>query len=157
MGFLVEFTRSLKDDCLVLGVAKDNSLAERLEYSNWSILKTYILSLSVLSLIRYESSFLFGLFMIFHKLSSLIPSMKMLFIIVFRIYRFYQFIINLVQIGAFMLFSQIINIRYNTFIKNGKFKICSGNCCHSNRMFQIENFVFFIDYKDVGVLVKLSK
>ena len=157
MGFLVEFTRSMKDDYLVLGVVKENLLTERLEYSSWSIFKTYILSLTVLSLIRYESSFLFGLFMIFHKLSSLIPSMKMLFIIVFRIYRFYHFIINLVQIDAFMLFSQIINIRNNTVLKNGKFEIFNGNYCHSNRMFQIENFVLFIDYKDVGVRVKLSE
>ena len=60
MGFLGVFTDSMADDCLVLGVAKDKSVAGRLEYSNCSILKSIILSLT-----RYESSFLFGLFTIF--------------------------------------------------------------------------------------------
>ena len=45
---------------IVYGVAKDKSLAGRLECFNCSISKPAILSLA------YESSFLFGLFMIFH-------------------------------------------------------------------------------------------
>ena len=39
MKFLGAFTRSVEDDSLVLGVAKDKSLAGRLEHSNvqyWS-------------------------------------------------------------------------------------------------------------------------
>ena len=60
MGFLGVFMRSMEDGCLVLGGVKDKSLAERLEHCNWSILKSIILSLT-----RYESSFLFGLFMVF--------------------------------------------------------------------------------------------
>ena len=47
-------------DNLVLDVAKDKLLAGSIKYSNWSILKSTILSLA-----RYESSFLFGLIMIF--------------------------------------------------------------------------------------------
>ena len=42
---------------LVLGVKKDKSFVGRLEYSNWSILKSTIISLT-----QYESSFLFALF-----------------------------------------------------------------------------------------------
>ena len=34
MEFLGAFTRSVEDDSLVLGVAKDKSLAGRLEHSN---------------------------------------------------------------------------------------------------------------------------
>ena len=44
--FLGVFTRSMLDDCLVLGVEKDKSLAGRLENSNYSILKSTILSLT---------------------------------------------------------------------------------------------------------------
>ena len=58
MGFLGVFTDSMDDDCLVLGAVKDKSLAWWLEYC--SILKS-----TKLSLTRYESSFLIGLFTIF--------------------------------------------------------------------------------------------
>ena len=37
---------SMEDDCLVLSVVKDKSLFGRLEYSNCSILKSTILSLT---------------------------------------------------------------------------------------------------------------
>ena len=58
MGFLGVFTDTMDDDCLVLGAVKDKSLAWWLEYC--SILKS-----TKLSLTRYESSFLIGLFTIF--------------------------------------------------------------------------------------------
>ena len=55
MGSLRVFTDSRDDDCLVLGVAKDKSLAGRLEYSNCSIkLASVQLKLVILSLTRYE-------------------------------------------------------------------------------------------------------
>ena len=72
MIFLGIFTDSMEDDCLVLGVAKEKSLAGRLEHSNCSILKSTISSLT-----RCKSSFLFGLFTIFHWIiKSLILSWR---------------------------------------------------------------------------------
>ena len=65
MGSLGVLTDSRDDDCLVLGVVKDKSLAGRLEYSNCSIKLAIVqLKLVILSLTRYELSFLFGLFTI---------------------------------------------------------------------------------------------
>ena len=61
MIFLGIFTDSMEDDCLVLGVAKEKSLAGRLEHSNFSILKSTIPLLT-----QCKSSFLFGLFTIFY-------------------------------------------------------------------------------------------
>ena len=40
IGFLGVLTKLMKHYCLVLGVAKDKSLVRRLEYANWSILKS---------------------------------------------------------------------------------------------------------------------
>ena len=55
MGSLGVLTDSMDDDCLVLGVAKDKSLAGRLEYSNCSIKLAIVqLKLVILSLTRYE-------------------------------------------------------------------------------------------------------
>ena len=42
-GFLGVFTRSMEEDGLVLGAAKDRSLAGRLEYSNCLILMSTLL------------------------------------------------------------------------------------------------------------------
>ena len=63
---------------------------------------------------------------------------KVFFACILKIYRFYQFIINLVQIGAFMFFPQIINNSKNTVINNGKIQICHETCCRSN-CFKINN------------------
>ena len=57
---------------------------------------------------------------------------KVFFACILKIYRFYQLIINLFQIGAFMFFLQIINNSKNTVIKNGKIGICHETCCRSN-------------------------
>ena len=60
MSYLGVFMKSMEDGCLVLGGAKDKSLVGRLEHCNWSILKPVILSLT-----RYQSLFLLGLFIVF--------------------------------------------------------------------------------------------
>ena len=72
----------------------------------------------------------------------------------FKIYRFNQLIVNLVQIGT--SFPQISK---SIAIKNGKFEICNfetvGIATDTKLlMFQIECFKFFIDYGDVDVIVK---
>ena len=114
---------------LMLGVAREKSLAGRFEYSNYSILKS-----TTLLLRRYESLFLFGLFMMFSWIiNKFINSVVKVFLAcIFRIYSFYQFIINLAQISAFMLFTKMINKSKNTVVKKGRIKICNGSCCHSN-------------------------
>ena len=103
VGLISVFTRSMEDDCLVLGVAKNKSLTGRLEYSNYSILKSTILSLT-----RYGSLFLFKLFMNFPWIiSSLTPSRRC------SLFVFSEstvlFIINLVQTESSMLL-KIINV-----------------------------------------------
>ena len=103
--------------------SKRQVLARRLEYSNWSISKSTILSLT-----RYESWFLFDLSLNYKFINSVV---KVFFNCIFRIYSFYQFIINFFQIGAFM-FPRIFNNSRNTVFKNGKFEICNGSCCHSS-------------------------
>ena len=55
---------------------------------------------------------------------------KVFFACIFKICRFYQLIINLAEIGAFMLFLQMI--KNNIVVQNGKIIICNGSCCHSN-------------------------
>ena len=79
----------------------------------------------------------------------------------FKIYRFNQLIVNLVQIGAFISFLRFLlaNNTKSIAIKNGKFEICNfetvGIATDTKLlMFQIECFKFFIDYGDVGVIVK---
>ena len=127
MGFLGLLTRSMEDHCLALSVAKDWSLPRRLEYSSWSVLKSTTLSFK-----RYESSFLFGLFMIFPwVLSLLIPSWKCS-LLVFSKSTFLSVRYESVRIDVFMLFVQIISNNKNTAYKNCKFGICNGSCCHSN-------------------------
>ena len=100
MGFLGAFTRSIENDCLVSSVAKVKSLAGRLEYSNRSILTSTMLSIT-----WYESSF-YDLSLNDKFINFVV---NVFFASIFVIYRFYQFILNLVQIGAFMLFPQMIN------------------------------------------------
>ena len=63
---------------------------------------------------------------------------KVFFACILRI-SFLSFIINLVQIGAFMLFPQFINNGKNTVAKNDKIEIRNRSCCHS-KFFKIVNF-----------------
>ena len=104
--FLSVFTRSVGYDCLVLNVAKDKLLFGSIAYSNWSILKSTILLLA-----RYESPFLFGLFM-----NKLINSVvNVFFTCIFRNYRFYEFIINMPKLVRLCCFAKLL-IRVKTLL-----------------------------------------
>ena len=98
------------------------------EYSHWSILQLIIFTLK-----WYESSLLVGLFMIFPWTIALL-NLSWILYMHFKIYRFNQLIVNLVQIGAFISFLRFLlaNNTKSIAIKNGKFEICNGNCWHSN-------------------------
>ena len=100
--FLGVFTRSMWDDCLVLDVAKDKSLSGSIAYSSWSILNS-----TTLVLARYESSFLFGLFM-----NKLINSIINVFVTyIFRNYRFYEFIIKSKLMRLFCFAKLLIRVK----------------------------------------------
>ena len=125
--FLSVFTRSVGYDCLVLNVAKDKLLFESIAYSNWPILKSTILLLA-----RYESPFLFGLFM-----NKLINSVvNVFFTCIFRNYRFYEFIINMAKLVRLCCFAKLL-IRVKTLITKCEFEIGNGRCFHSSPNFKL--------------------
>ena len=74
---------------------------------------------------------------------------KVFFTCIFKMYHFYQFITNLVQIGEFMLFPKIINNNKNTVVKNGNFEICNGSCCHGNcsKIINLSNWELCTPYR----------
>ena len=86
---------------------------------------------------------------------------KVFFACILKIYCFYQFIINLVQIDTFMFFPQIINnskTLLSIMVKSKSvMKPVAVATVSKLTMFQIEDFVTFIDYVDVGVIIKLSQ
>ena len=128
MGYLGLFTRSMKDDCLVLDVAKNKSLARRFKYQLISIEVNYTFINTIWIIVSIW--FVYDL-SLNNKFSNSV--MKVFLVCIFIISHFYQFTINVVQIGLFMLLPQLILIIIATIlVKSGKIEISNGSCCHSN-------------------------
>ena len=87
---------------------------------------------TILLLARYESPFLFGLFM-----NKLINSVvNVFFTCIFRNYRFYEFILKLVLLCCFTK----LLIRVKTLLSRGvSSKSIYGRCCHSSPNFKLWN------------------
>ena len=148
MRYLGVFMRSMEDGSLVLRGTKDKSLAGRLEHCNWSILKPVILSLT-----RYQSLFLLGLFIVFPwNISLLILSRTCSLLVFSESTVFISLLQTLSKLARLCCFLKLLIIAKTLSTRMKSSEFVAILTVSKLLLFQVKSFVLFIDYGHVVVM-----